>query len=77
MAHIFNPSTQEAEADGSLEFEVSLLYRMSSRTARDIQRNPVWGGVLRKPNEAKTINQINVLEPDHPTVSQQVKIKSF
>jgi hypothetical protein len=27
------------------EFEASLVYRVSSRTARDIQRNPVgWGG---------------------------------
>jgi hypothetical protein len=24
------------------EFEASLVYRMSSRTARAIQRNPVW-----------------------------------
>jgi hypothetical protein len=26
------------------EFEVSLVYRVSSRTARATQRNPVWGG---------------------------------
>jgi hypothetical protein len=31
----FNPSTQEAEAGGSLELEASLIYRVSSRTARE------------------------------------------
>jgi hypothetical protein len=33
VAHTFNPSTREAEA--------SLVYKISSRTARAIQRNPV------------------------------------
>jgi hypothetical protein len=40
VAHAFNPSTWEAEA-GRSEFEDSLVYRVSSRTARAIQRNPV------------------------------------
>jgi hypothetical protein len=40
-AHTFNPSTWEAEAGGFLEFEASLVYRVSSRTAKAIQRNPV------------------------------------
>jgi hypothetical protein len=39
--HAFNPNTWEAEAGGSLEFEASLVYRVSSRTARATQRNPV------------------------------------
>jgi hypothetical protein len=34
-------SPQEAEAGGSLEFQDSLVYRVSSRIARAIQRNPV------------------------------------
>jgi hypothetical protein len=33
MAHAFNPNTREAEA--------SLVYKVSSRTARATQRNPV------------------------------------
>jgi hypothetical protein len=37
VAHAFNPSTQETEAGGSLEFEASLVYKVSSRTARAIQ----------------------------------------
>jgi hypothetical protein len=41
VAHAFNPSTGEVEAGGFLEFEASLVYRVSSRTARAIQRNPV------------------------------------
>jgi hypothetical protein len=45
VAHAFNPSTWEAEAGEFLssrsELEVSLVYRVSSRTARATQRNPV------------------------------------
>jgi hypothetical protein len=31
---------QEAEAGGISEFKANLVYRVSSRTARAIQRNP-------------------------------------
>ena len=41
VAHTFDPNTKEAEAGGSLEFEASLVYRESCRTARATQRNPV------------------------------------
>jgi hypothetical protein len=41
VAQAFNPSTQEAEAGRSLEFKASLDYRVSSRTAKATQRNPV------------------------------------
>ena len=37
VAHTFNPSTWEAE----VPFNPSLVYRVSSRTARAIQRNPI------------------------------------
>jgi hypothetical protein len=36
VVHAFNPSTWEAEADGFLMFEASLVYKVSSRTARAI-----------------------------------------
>ncbi|KAM7333218.1 hypothetical protein ACRRTK_006538 [Alexandromys fortis] len=40
--HTFSPSIFEEEAGGSLEFEASLVYKVSSRTARVVsQRNPV------------------------------------
>ena len=39
----FNPSSPEAEAGRFLSFEASLVYRVSSRTAKATQRNPVWG----------------------------------
>jgi hypothetical protein len=48
VAHAFNPSTREAEASGKQasgfqsSFEASLVYIVSSRTARATQRNPVW-----------------------------------
>jgi hypothetical protein len=38
-ARPFDPSTREAEAGGSLEFEASLVYRVSSRTARAIHKS--------------------------------------
>jgi hypothetical protein len=41
VAHAFNPSTWEAEAGRFFEFEASLVDKVSSRTARAIQRNPV------------------------------------
>ena len=34
VAHAFNPTTQEAEAGGSLEIRASLAYIVSSRTVR-------------------------------------------
>jgi hypothetical protein len=39
--HAFNPSSRDAEAGDLCEFEASLVYRMSSRTARATQKNPV------------------------------------
>jgi hypothetical protein len=42
VAHAFNPSTREAEAGGFLSSRPAWsIYKLSSRTARDIQRNPV------------------------------------
>jgi hypothetical protein len=38
VVHTFNPSTREAEAG---ELETSLIYKVSSRTARATQKNPV------------------------------------
>jgi hypothetical protein len=39
VAHAFNPSIREAEAGGFLSSEASMVYKVSSRTARAIQRN--------------------------------------
>jgi hypothetical protein len=41
VVHAFNPSTWEAEAVRFQEFKASLVYKVSSRTARATQRNPV------------------------------------
>ena len=48
VEHAFNPSTQEAETSGFLEFEASLVYKVSFRTARAIQRNPVLKNQKKK-----------------------------
>jgi hypothetical protein len=41
VAHAFNPSTLGGRGRQISEFEASLIYRVSSRTARATQRNPV------------------------------------
>jgi hypothetical protein len=41
VAHAFNPSTREAEAGRFLSSRPTWS-RVSSRTARAIQRNPAW-----------------------------------
>ena len=46
LMHTCNPSTLGGRGRRISEFEASLLYRVSSRTARAIQRNPV----SKKPN---------------------------
>jgi hypothetical protein len=58
VVHTFNPSTWEAEAGGSLEFEASLVYRVSSRTARATQKNPV-SKKKKKPDESHYKNSKN------------------
>jgi hypothetical protein len=45
VVHTFNPSTWEAEA--------GMVYRVSSRTASAIQRNPVWKQNKTKQNNKK------------------------
>jgi hypothetical protein len=49
VAHAFNPSRGRRIS----EFEASLVYRVSSRTARTIQRNPA----SRKQKNKKTKNK--------------------
>ena len=42
VVHTFNPSTWEAEEGADFcEFKASLVYRVSSRTAKATQSNPV------------------------------------
>jgi hypothetical protein len=41
VVHTFNPCSWEARGRWISEFEASLVYRVSSRTARATQRNPV------------------------------------
>jgi hypothetical protein len=55
VVHTFNPSTREAEAEaGEFEFQASLVYKVSSRTARAIQRNPVSEKNQKQTNKQKT-----------------------
>jgi hypothetical protein len=61
VTHAFNPSTQEADRGRRIsEFEASLVYRVSSRTARATQRNPVSKNQNQKQTKKKkNPNQTN------------------
>jgi hypothetical protein len=58
VAQTFNPSTWEAEAGGflSLRPALSLVYRVISRTAKAIQRNPVSKNQKKK----KSISELSI-----------------
>jgi hypothetical protein len=43
ILHTFNPSTWEADEGYVCEFKASLVYKVSSRTARATQSNTVSG----------------------------------
>jgi hypothetical protein len=59
VTHAFNPSTREAEAGRQIsEFEASLVFKVSSRTARATQRNPVWKNQPNKQKQQKKITKI-------------------
>jgi hypothetical protein len=42
------------------EFEASLVHKVSSRTARAVQRNPVWKKQKRKQNQKQKTKQNKV-----------------
>ena len=51
VAHAFNPSSRGRWIS---EFEASLVYKLSFRTARAIQRNPVLKNKNKQTNKQKT-----------------------
>jgi hypothetical protein len=55
VAHTFNLSAGEGRGRRISEFEASLVYRVSSRTARATQRNPVSKN-LKKQNKTTKKN---------------------
>jgi hypothetical protein len=59
VAHTFNPSTWEAET-GISEFKASLVYKVNSRTARAIQRNPVSKSRKKNVFEKKIRKEANI-----------------
>ena len=55
VVHAFDSSTRKAEAGGFLssEFKAILVYKVSSRRARAIQRNPVSKNQKKKKKREK------------------------
>ena len=55
VVHAFNPSSQEGRSRQISEFEASLVYKVSFRTARATQRNPVSKKIKTKTKHNKII----------------------
>jgi hypothetical protein len=64
VTHAFNPSTWEAESGRSLSSKASLVYRVSSRTARAIQRIPVSKKQTKYPPKQKQTNKTTTWKVD-------------
>jgi hypothetical protein len=72
MVHTFNPSTWQRGRGRQISlFKASLVYRVSSRTARAIQRNPVSKNQKpkTKPKQSKRKAE------NHCLIRDTVKIK--
>jgi murein L,D-transpeptidase YcbB/YkuD len=59
------------------EFEVSLVYRVSSRTARATQRNPVWKKKEREREREKQMKKIARTCLSLASVCNNVEIKTY
>jgi hypothetical protein len=60
------------------EFGASLVYKVSSRTARTTQRNPVLGGKKKKKKEAAAARQFrNTVIKLSKTATQNLDSKSI
>jgi hypothetical protein len=57
VAHTFSSTIQEKQVD-LCEFEDSLVYRVSSRTARATQRNPVSKKKSKNKKQNKTKQKV-------------------
>jgi hypothetical protein len=53
VAHAFNPRGRGKWIKWISEFEASLVYKVSSRTARAIQRNPVSKNQKKKKKKVR------------------------
>ena len=58
VAHTLNPNTWGQTQADLYEFEASLVYRVSSRTARATQRNPVSKNKNKTKNQKQTNKKI-------------------
>ena len=62
VAHTCNPSTLGGRGRQITEFKARLVYRVSSRTARAIQRNPVSKKTKSKKTQNKKTKHIYDLQ---------------
>jgi hypothetical protein len=82
-AHAFNPSTQEAEAGRFMSSEASLVYRVSSRTARATEKPCLEKQYKTKQNKTKqnktkqNKTKQNARQTEENTQKLERKISSF
>ena len=64
VAHTFNPTKHLGGRDRWIsEFKASLVYRVSSRTAKAIQRNPVSKNQTKKKKKKKALARTSHVDP--------------
>jgi hypothetical protein len=74
VVHAFNPSTQRQRQTDFCEFEASLVYRLSSRTAKSFtKRNPVPKNKQTKRQYVRG-SSLDILGPSKR--AQQVKARA-
>jgi hypothetical protein len=67
VVHASNPSPQEAEAGRFLSLRPSLVYKVSSRRARAIQRNPVSKNKNKTKQKIKSFSRVVVPHAFNPS----------
>jgi hypothetical protein len=72
VAHAFNPSTGGGRGRWISEFEASLVYKVSSRTARATQRNSVSN---KQTNKTRQINK-NISRQEGKRLEQHYELTS-
>jgi hypothetical protein len=68
VAHAFNPSTQEAETGRFLSSRLSLVYKVSSRTARATESNPI----SKKKKKKKRMLNLSIYQVSYMSIKLQI-----
>ena len=73
MVHAFNPSTQEVELGNLCEFELNMVYRMSSRTGWNTEKPCLKQTNKPKTQEIEFSPILQISNPKHREVTHPVQ----